>query len=591
MSAMEIRIPDIGPDAMEVIEVNMKKGDKFAMDDTLLTLESDKATSDLPSPADGVIVEVRVKVGDKVKTDDVVAIIETEGTAGAGSDSGASAESQAASPAMLDKAADSKAVEAQSAPAPQASSPSASSSNSGATSEWIEVIPDIGNFTNVPVIEVQVKVGDEVKADDTLVVLESDKATMDVPATKDGKILEIFLKADDKVSMGTPIVKMAVGGGQASSTDAAGDAEAHQGKANILASDKSGAREELSQKAMERGVAATPVAGKGMHSEHKAVFGQTPGFQNDGDKAFAGPATRKLARELGVDLSFVKGTGRRGRIVADDVKAYVKTLMMNPACQPGVPSGQGSGGGIPGWDLPPWPQVDFAQFGEIERTPLSRIKKMSGKNLARNWVMIPHVTQCEDADMTDLEEFRKILNGEWAKEGIKASPLVFIIKAAVSALKAYPEVNASLDGEELVLKKYYHIGFAADTPNGLVVPVLKDADKKGLKEIAIDLARLSKKAREGKLLPGEMQGASFTISSLGGIGGTYFTPIVNAPEAAILGVCRSETRPVWNGEAFVPRLITPLSFSYDHRIIDGALACRFVVHLKKVLEDFRRSMI
>lgn len=427
-------------------------------------------------------------------------------------------------------------------------------------------VPDIGGHENVDIIAVDVKVGDTIAVDDTLITLETDKATMDVPSTAAGEIKAVHVKVGDKVSQGKVIIEVA----------AAGAAPATAPKQET-------AKIETPQPSAP--AAAPATAAPAPSQAPKAAFGNTPVNEAAFAKAHAGPSTRKLARELGVDLGLVSGSGAKGRITKDDVKSFVKGVMQQgTAAQPA--SGSASLGS--GLDLLPWPKVDFSKFGEIEVKELSRIKKISGQNLSRNWVMIPHVTVNEDADMTELESFRQQLNKEWEKAGVKVSPLAFIIKASVVALKAFPEFNSSLDGDNLVLKKYYNIGFAADTPNGLVVPVIKDADKKGLKEISQELAELSKKAREGKLKPQEMQGACFTISSLGGIGGTGFTPIVNAPEVAILGVCKSQMKPVWNGKDFEPRLMCPLSLSFDHRVIDGAAGMRFTVFIANLLKDFRR---
>ena len=423
-------------------------------------------------------------------------------------------------------------------------------------------VPDIGGHDNVDVIAVEVKAGDTISLDQTLITLETDKATMDVPADAAGVVKEVKIKVGDKVSEGSVILTVEATGAAAETPKA----EAVPAPAPTPAPAAAPAP------AAPQPAPAAPVASPAA-AINEASF----------SKAHAGPSTRKLARELGVDLGSVKGSGAKGRITADDVKAFVKG-----ALQKGVNGGASLGGGL---DLLPWPKVDFSKFGEVEVKELSRIKKISGQNLSRNWVVIPHVTVNEDADLTDLEALRKQLNKEWEKAGIKVSPLAFIIKASVAALKAFPEFNASLDGDNLILKKYYNIGFAADTPNGLVVPVIKDVDKKGLQEICQELAELSKKAREGKLKPQEMQGACFTISSLGGIGGTGFTPIVNAPEVAILGVCKSQMKPVWNGNAFEPRLICPLSLSFDHRVIDGAAGMRFTVYLANLLQDFRRVLL
>ncbi|ENV6323488.1 dihydrolipoyllysine-residue acetyltransferase [Neisseria gonorrhoeae] len=517
MSIVEIKVPDIGGhESVDIIAVEVKAGDTIAVDDTLITLETDKATMDVPADAAGVVKEVKVKVGDKISEGGVILTVET-GAAAA-------------------EAAPAAAAEAQPAPA----------AAGGATVQV--AVPDIGGHTDVDVIAVEIKVGDTVAEDDTLITLETDKATMDVPCTAAGVVKAVFLKVGDKVSEGSAIIEVETAGSAAAAPAPAAQAAA---PAAVPTS-------------------ASPAAAK----IDEAAFA----------KAHAGPSARKLARELGVDLGQVKGSGLKGRIMGDDIKAFVKSVMQGGAAKPAA-AGASLGGGL---DLLPWPKMDFSKFGNVEVKELSRIKKISGQNLSRNWVVIPHVTVHEEADMTELEEFRKQLNKEWEREGVKLSPLAFIIKASVSALKAFPEFNASLDGDNLVLKNYFNIGFAADTPNGLVVPVIKDVDQKGLKQISQELTELSKKAREGKLKPQEMQGACFTISSLGGIGGTGFTPIVNAPEVAILGVCKSQIKPVWNGKEFAPRLMCPLSLSFDHRVIDGAAGMRFTVFLANLLKDFRR---
>ena len=538
MSIVEIKVPDIGGhENVDIIAVEVKAGDTIALDDTLITLETDKATMDVPADAAGVVKEVKVKVGDKVSEGDVIVLVEA---AGAGA---------AAAPVAAPKA------EAAPAPAAPAAAPAAAANVQVA-------VPDIGGHTDVDVIAVEVKVGDTVAVDDTLITLETDKATMDVPSTAAGTVTAVHIKVGDKVSEGSIIIDVAAAGAPAAAAPATAEAP----------------------KADPAPAAAPAPAPAAPAAPATAAYGSAPVNEAGFAKAHAGPSARKLARELGVDLSLVKGSGNKGRITKDDIKAFVKAAMQGGAGKPAA-AGASLGGGL---DLLPWPKVDFAKFGEVEVKELSRIKKISGQNLSRNWVMIPHVTVHDEADMTELESFRKQLNKEWEREGVKLSPLAFIIKASVAALKTFPEFNSSLDGDNLVLKKYFHIGFAADTPNGLVVPVIKDVDKKGLKEISIELGELSKKAREGKLKPQEMQGACFTISSLGGIGGTGFTPIVNAPEVAILGVCKSQMKPVWNGSDFEARLMCPLSLSFDHRVIDGAAGMRFTVFLANLLKDFRR---
>ena len=536
---IEVKIPDIGGHSgVDVIEVFVKPGDSIKVDDALVTLETDKATMDVPSTVAGLVKEVKIGVGSKVSEGDVVVVVEAGAVA-------AAAAPVAAAPAAV------------AAPAP---APAASASVT-------IVVPDIGGHSNVDVIEVAVKVGDEIKLDDTLITLETDKATMDVPATAAGVVTAVAVKVGDKVSEGALIVTVAAAG--------AAPVAAAAAPAPVLAP------------AAPTSAPAAPVAAAAVLAAPAAVASvvNEAGFA----KAHAGPSVRRLARELGVDLGRVSGSGRKGRITDEDVKTFVKGVMagsLTATAAPAAPAGSGVG-----LDLLPWPKVDFAKFGPIETKPLSRIQKISGANLARNWVMIPHVTFNDEYDITELEDFRKSIGKEWEKSGLKISPLAFIIKAAAEALKAFPTFNSSLDGDNLVLKQYYHIGFAADTPNGLVVPVIKDADKKGLKQIAKELTDLSALARDGKLKPTDMQGATFTISSLGGIGGTGFTPIVNAPEVAILGVCKSQIKPVWNGKEFAPRLMCPLSLSFDHRVIDGAAAARFTVYLGKLLSDVRRLIL
>ena len=415
------------------------------------------------------------------------------------------------------------------------------------------VVPDIGGFTNVPVISVFITTGDTIAVDAPLVELESEKATMEVPATLAGKIRDVKVRVGDKVQQGDVLAIVETSAPASAAAPAPAPAPPAPAPAPVAA-------------------ATAPAA-----------VPSTNGHAGNGLVVHASPAIRRFARELGVTLSAVRGSGPNGRITRDDVQGFVKQTLANP---PAPTNGVTGGTGL---QLLPWPKVDFEKFGPVERIPLTRIQKLSGPNLARNWAMIPHVTQCEDADVTDLEAFRVAMNNE--QKDVKLTMLALIIKASVAALKKYPAVNSSLDGEQLVLKQYYNIGFAADTPNGLVVPVVRDADTKGVFDIARDMGDLSKKARDGKLGMGDMTGATFTISSLGGIGGTYFTPIINAPEVAILGASRTSMKPIWNGKEFTPRLMLPLSFSYDHRVIDGAQAARFVTFLSGVLADMRRSLL
>ena len=437
----------------------------------------------------------------------------------------------------------------------------------------IEVkVPDIGDFTDVPVIEVLVKPGDTVKVEDSLVTLESDKATMDIPAPAAGVVKSVGVKVGDKVSEGHVIMTLDQAGG----TAVPATASAAPPPQAAAAAEPAQATAPVSGPAAPPPAAAPPAASAPSAPIDDAAF----------RKAHASPSVRAYARTLGVDLSKLKGSGPAGRILQEDVQNHVKRALSGASVATAV---AGAGGAALG--LLPWPQVDFAKFGPIETKPLSRIKKIAGANLHRNWVLIPHVTNHDDADITDLEAFRVQLNKENEKTGIKVTLLAFLIKACVSALKKFPEFNASLEGENLVFKQYYHIGFAADTPNGLVVPVIKNADQKGVLAVALEMTELSAKAREGKLGAADMQGGCFSISSLGGIGGTYFTPIINAPEVAILGVCRSSMRPAWDGKQFAPRLILPLSLSYDHRVIDGAAAARFNAYLASLLADMRRTIL
>ncbi|UXY14669.1 dihydrolipoyllysine-residue acetyltransferase [Chitiniphilus purpureus] len=535
---IELKVPDIGGhENVDIIEVMVSPGDRIEVEQSLITLETDKATMEVPSTHAGVVKDVKVKVGDKISEGNVILLLEMAGAA-------------AATPAPATPAT-------AAAPAPAAAQPAPA-----AAAQTIEVhVPDIGGHANVDVIEVLVKPGDAIEKEQSLITLETDKATMEVPSTAAGVVEHVAIKVGDKVSEGGLIL-----------TVKAGTAPA--------ATPAQGAPAPAAPAAAAPSVTASP-AGRTVALPKTDAFDET-GFS----KAHASPSVRRFARELGVDLGKVKGTGPKDRILHEDVQQYVKAVMSGSAAAPAV----GTGGGA-GLDLLPWPKVDFAKFGPIEARPLSKIKKISGANLHRNWVVIPHVTFNDECDITALEDFRKEIGKEWEKSGLKLSPLAFIIKAAAEALKAFPEFNSSLDGDNLILKRYYHIGFAADTPNGLVVPVIKDVDQKGLKQIAKELTDLSALAREGKLKPTDMQGATFTISSLGGIGGTSFTPIINAPEVAILGVCKSQIKPVWNGQEFAPRLMCPLSLSFDHRVIDGAAAARFTVHLGRLLSDIRRLVL
>jgi pyruvate dehydrogenase E2 component (dihydrolipoamide acetyltransferase) len=556
---IEVKVPDIGDfDAVPVIELFVKVGDTIAVDDAIATLESDKATMDVPSSAAGVVKEVLVGIGDKVAEGTVLIKIEAASSVGAAAASsvGAAAAANAVPAAAPTPAA---------APAPAALAPS------GAAAGGVVdvVVPDIGDFDAVPIIELFVKVGDTIAVDDAIATLESDKATMDVPSSAAGVVKEVLVALGDKVGQGKVLIKVETGAGAAVAAAPAAAPAAPSAPAPLA----------------DGGPAASAPASM-------PVASVAPSAVTLGGKVHASPSVRAFARELGVDLGQVKATGPKGRILKEDVAGFIKAAMTSGVVPGKTPAAAAAGASLGGGlDLLPWPKVDFAKFGEIEVKPLSRIKKISGQNLARNWVMIPAVTYHEDADITDLEAFRVAMNKEHEKSGKKLTMLAFIIKASVRALQEFPEFNTSLDGDNLVYKKYFNIAFAADTPNGLVVPVIKDADKKSVFDIAAESGALAKKARDGKLGPADMSGACFTISSLGGIGGTYFAPIVNAPEVAILGVNKSVMKPVWDGKAFVPRLTLPMSLTADHRVIDGALATRFNVYLAQLLADFRRVML
>ncbi len=554
---VQVKVPDIGDfDEVEVIEVLVNVGDTIKADQSLITVESDKASMEIPSDTAGVVKSISIKVGDKVKQGSVVLEVEASGSA-----------------APVAKAAEPAPAVASAPVATPAAAPTAPAAPAVSAGPVDVVVPDIGDFDEVEVIEVLVNVGDTIKEDQSLITVESDKASMEIPSSHAGKVVAVNVKVGDKVAKGSIVLKVESSSGAPASVAAPVAAPAPAAQAETPA--------------VAPVVSATPAVDvSSFRASPTAAYalGATE-FRN---LPHASPSVRRFARELGVDLTQVKGSGRKDRITIDDVRAFVKAAL-SVAPNNNVNTGSTSVGG--GLSVLDWPKVDFTKFGPIESKPLSRIKKISGANLHRNWVMIPHVTNNDEADITDLEAFRVQLNKEYEKAGVKFTMLAFLIKAVVQCLKKFPEFNASLDGDNLVMKQYYHIGFAADTPNGLVVPVVRDADKKSVSEIAKETSELAKLAREGKLSPAQMQGGCFSISSLGGIGGTHFTPIINAPEVAILGVSRSYQKPVWNGSAFEPRLTMPLSLSYDHRVIDGAAAARFNVYLAQLLGDFRRMMV
>jgi len=553
MALLEVQVPDIGDfDEVTVIELMVKVGDTVKAEQSLITVESDKASMEIPSSTAGVVKEMRVALGDKVKQGSIVLVVEAAGAAVA----------PAAAPAA-----------AVAAPAPAPAPAAVAAAPVAAASGPVQVfVPDIGDFKDVVVIEIMVKPGDTIKVEQSLITVESDKASMEIPCSAAGVLQELKVKVGDTVNIGD-LLAVLEGAAAVAATVAT--------VAATVAAPVAVASAPAAAQAPVAAAAAAPAA------PAHAPGGNSVGLPH------ASPSVRKFARELGVPLEEVKGNGLKGRITADDVQAFTQAVMSGAtqtkaqaAKAPAASGGDGAGLG-----LIPWPKVDFAKFGPIERKEMGRIRKISGANLLRNAIMIPAVTNHDDADITDLEAFRVSTNKENEKSGIKVTMLAFLIKACVAALKKYPEFNSSLDGDALVYKNYWHIGFAADTPNGLMVPVIRDCDKKGVLQISQEMGELAKKARDGKLGPAEMTGATFTISSLGGIGGKYFTPIINAPEVAILGVCKSTMEPVWDGKQFVPRLMLPLSLTWDHRVIDGAAAARFNAFLGQILSDFRRVLL
>ncbi|MDZ4398744.1 dihydrolipoyllysine-residue acetyltransferase [Hydrogenophaga sp.] len=557
MALMDVMVPDIGDfDEVAVIELLVKVGDTVKAEQSLITVESDKASMEIPSSTAGVVKEIKVALGDKVKQGSVVLVVEAA--------SDAAAPAAAAAPVAAAPAA---APAPPAAPAPAAAAPAASGP--------VQVfVPDIGDFKDVAVIEVLVKAGDKIAVEQSLITVESDKASMEIPSSHAGVLKELKVKVGDTVNIGD-LLAILEGAVAAASPSPQPSLQGGEGAKPAVPAAPAAAAPQAASVSAPAAPAHNPTASASVGLPH------------------ASPSVRKFARELGVPLTEVKGSGLKGRITAEDIQSFTKSVMagaVQTAAQAAKAPASGGGGGSE-LGLIPWPKVDFAKFGPIERKEMGRIKKISGANLLRNAVMIPAVTNFDDADITDLEAFRVSTNKENEKSGVKVTMLAFLIKACVAALKKFPEFNSSLDGDALVYKQFWHIGFAADTPNGLMVPVIKDADKKGVLQISQEMGELAKKAREGKLSPAEMSGATFTISSLGGIGGRYFTPIINAPEVAILGVCKSQIEPVWDGKAFAPRLMLPLSLTWDHRVIDGAAAARFNAYLGQILGDFRRVLL
>ncbi len=558
MALIEVKVPDIGDfSEVAVIELLVKPGDSVKPEQSLITVESDKASMEIPCSHAGVVKELKVKIGDKISEGTVVLLLDAEG---------------ASAPAAAVAAAPAAAPAAPSAPAAPAAPAVAVSP---AAAGRVEVrVPDIGDFKDVAVIEVFVKPGDTVKLEQSLITVESDKASMEIPSSAAGVIKELKVKLGDTINIGDLLAVL-------EGTAAASAAAPAAASAAVAVAASAPAAQVAPVVAAT--TAPTPAAALAVPAHNPTAAPV--------NVPHASPSVRKFARELGVPLDEVKGSGNKGRITQEDVQAFTKSVMAGAAQTKAQAAKASAGGDGAALGLIPWPKVDFAKFGPIERKELGRIKKISGANLLRNAIMIPAVTNHDDADITELEAFRVSTNKENEKSGVKVTMLAFLIKACVSALKKFPEFNSSLDGDSLVYKQYWHIGFAADTPNGLVVPVIKDADKKGVLQISQEMGELAKKARDGKLGPADMTGATFTISSLGGIGGRYFTPIINAPEVAILGVCKSQMEPVWNGKEFVPRLMLPLSLTWDHRVIDGAAAARFNAYLGQILADFRRVML
>ncbi len=552
---IDVQVPDVGGDEVEVIELCVAVGDTVEAEDSLITVESDKASMDIPSPGAGVVSEITIALGDKVSEGSL--IVKLTPVAGA-----------APAPELAAPVAEAV-VEPVAAPAP--APVAAPAATEPTASEVIEVtVPDIGSDDEVEVIEVLVNVGDNINKEDGLITVETDKATMDVPSMATGVVKEVKIANGDKVKQGSVLILLEVAGSAPAAAPVAAAPVAAAPAQKAIAAPTSEKK-------------APPVPFHPM--ARAAVAGEGTG------KIYASPAVRRVASEYGVDLTKVKGTGRKARILKDDVKAYVKYELSRPKATAAANISSGSGG----LQLIAPPKVDFSKFGEVEEKPLTRIQKISGPNLHRNWVTIPHVTQFDEADITDVEAFRKEQNdlGKKQKLDVKITPLVFIMKAVAKSLEAFPVFNSSLaaDGEHLVMKQYVHVGIAVDTPNGLVVPVVRDVNKKGIYDLSRELMTLSVKARDGKLKAQDMQGGCMTISSLGGIGGTAFTPIINAPEVAILGVSKSEMKPKWDGKEFQPRLMLPLSLSYDHRVVDGALAARFTVYLSSLMSDIRKLIL
>ena len=558
MSIIEIAVPDIGDfDSVEVTEILIQEGDMIAVEDSLITVESDKASMEIPSSHAGKVLKIKVALGDNIAQGAAMIMLETaeeepETEEETPNEVATPAEKPAPAPAKEEKT-----------PEPVATASSETNSEPKTTSIKEILIPDIGDFDSVEITEILVAEGDIIQTEDSLITVESDKASMEIPSSESGKVVNIKVAVGDSVSQGSVVLMMEVSSGGAATEAPAEKKEPSKGSHEQMAPAESAPAK------VSAGKASSDKPSPTANVDEKRF-----------SKAYASPSIRKFARELGVDLSKVEGTSRKGRINKEDVKGFVKKTLTSKT------SGSTLG-------VKPMPEIDFSVFGEIEIKPLSKINKLTGEFLHRNWVTVPHVTQFDEADITEMEAFRKQMGSEMEKDGVKITPLAFIIRAVVASMKMYPRFNSSLDasGENLIMKSYFNIGVAVDTPNGLVVPVIREADQKSLVEISQEIRELAGKARDKTLKPSDMQGGNFSISSLGGIGGTKFTPIVNAPEVAVLGVSRSKIEPQWDGKEFQPRLMLPLSLSYDHRVIDGAEAARFTSHLSKMLSDIRRMMV
>ncbi|MBL7251749.1 dihydrolipoyllysine-residue acetyltransferase [Alloalcanivorax marinus] len=581
MSKETIRVPDVGSsDPVDVIEVSVKKGDTVEAEDTIVVLESDKASLEVPCPKAGTVLELKVKAGDQVKEGDPLLDLDVAGDDAGEADIAAPTEESGADEQAGRSDFSRENDEAESGTADDAAADNDDAKKAPASKGGTRTVaaPDLGDIDAAEIIEINVAEGDSVEAEQTILVIESDKASLEVPSPEAGTVKKLLVKVGDKIGTGSDLMELETAGG--SGEQASDKGASRKPASEKQSSEKSAAKEDRDAKAARS--RKSDLDEKPSEAGRQSVAPETPERVEGKPSAsvHAGPAVRKLARETGIDLADVTPSGPKERILKEDVHALIKQRLENP------PAAGGAG-------MPDLPEIDFSEFGPVERQELNKLRKVAAKNLHRSWITIPHVTQFDEADITELEAFRKSQNKALEKEGVKLTMLAFLVKACANALREFPRFNSSLElgGEALIMKDYVHIGIAVDTPNGLVVPVIRDADKKGLKDIALEMGELAGKARDRKLSPADMKGATFSISSLGGIGGTAFTPIVNWPEVAILGVSRSDTKPVWDGKTFQPRLTLPLSLSYDHRVIDGADAARFTSYLSQLLSDMRRALL